>query len=282
VIVAGPRYGVAVTTSQADFGVIGGSGFYSLLEHSEAVAVTTPYGQPSAEVTVGTLAGHRVAFLPRHGVDHRFPPHRVPYRANLWALRSLGVRQVVTGSAVGSLEPALGPGALVLPDQILDRTWGRPHTYSDGETGVAHLSFSDPFCPAGRAAARRAAAATGLELTESGTLAVINGPRFSTRAESLDYRRSGASIIGMTAMPEAALARELAVCFTSLCLVTDHDAGVEVGHGVTHAEVLQTFAQNLPKLRELLVATLAELPAERSECGCADVFGDTKPPYQLP
>jgi 5'-methylthioadenosine phosphorylase len=273
---------VRVATSQAEIGVIGGSGFYSLLEQAETLRVDTPYGEPSGEVTVGSLAGRRVAFLPRHGVDHRFPPHRVPYRANLWALRSLGVRQVVTGSAVGSLLAELGPGALVLPDQILDRTWGRPHTYSDGERGVAHLSFSDPYCPVGRASAQRAAQAAGLPLTGSGTLAVINGPRFSTRAESLDYRRSGATIIGMTAMPEAALARELALCFTSLCLVTDHDAGVEVGHGVTHAEVLETFAANLPKLRELLVATLAELPADRGDCGCAGVFGDTTPPYQLP
>ncbi len=282
------RYRVRVATSastelRADIGVIGGSGFYSLLEQAETVRVDTPYGEPSGELTVGTLAGRRVAFLPRHGVDHRFPPHRVPYRANLWALRSVGVRQVVTGSAVGSLLPELGPGALVLPDQILDRTWGRPHTYSDGEAGVAHLSFSDPYCPVGRAGAQRAAEAAGLALTGTGTLAVINGPRFSTRAESVDYRRSGATIIGMTAMPEAALARELALCFTSLCLVTDHDSGVEVGTGVTHAEVLATFAANLPKLRELLVATLAELPAEQGgDCGCAAVFDDTTPPYQLP
>ncbi|MBV9823116.1 MAG: 5'-methylthioadenosine phosphorylase, partial [Actinobacteria bacterium] len=179
--------------------------------------------------------------------------------------------------------PELGPGALVLPDQIIDRTWGRPHTYSDADTGVAHLAFSDPYCPVGRSAARRAAADAGVELTGDGTLIVINGPRFSTRAESLDYRRSGATIIGMTGMPEAALARELALCFTSLCLVTDHDAGVEVGHGVTHAEVLETFAANLPKLRELLVATLAELPdGQDGGCGCAAVFGDTTPPYELP
>jgi 5'-methylthioadenosine phosphorylase len=267
---------------RAEIGVIGGSGFYSLLEDAEAVRVNTPYGEPSAEVTVGLLAGRSVAFLPRHGVDHRFPPHRVPYRANLWALRSLGVRQVVTGSAVGSLLEQLGPGALVLPDQILDRTWGRPHTYGDGENGVAHAPFSDPYCPVGRASAQRAAQAAALPLTGSGTLVVINGPRFSTRAESLDYRRSGATIIGMTGMPEAALARELALCFTSLCLVTDHDAGVEVGEGVTHAQVLETFAANLPNLRQLLVGTLAELPAEQGDCSCVQVFGDTALPYELP
>lgn len=271
-----------MTTAQAEFAVIGGSGFYSLLEDAEPVSVQTPYGPPSGDVMIATLAGRRVAFLPRHGADHRYPPHRVPYRANLWALRSLGARQVLTGSAVGSLKPELGPGELVLPDQILDRTWGRPHTYSDGDSGVAHLSFADPYCPHGRAAARRAAERTGLALSAPATLVVINGPRFSTRAESLDYQRSHASIIGMTGMPEAALARELALCFTSLCLVTDHDADVETGGGVTHAEVLATFAQNLPKLRELLVATLAELPAVQGDCGCADVHAGITPPYELP
>jgi 5'-methylthioadenosine phosphorylase len=271
-----------VTSDQAELGVIGGSGLYSLLEESTSVAVETPWGDPSGAVTVGTLAGRRVAFLARHGTDHRFPPHRVPYRANLWALRSLGVRQVLTASAVGSLKVELGAGEVVLPDQIIDRTWGRGHTFNDADNGVAHVSFADPYCASGRAAARRAAVATGTRITSDGTLVVINGPRFSTRAESLDYQRSGASIIGMTAMPEATLARELALCLTSLCLVTDHDAGVDVGHGVTHAAVLEAFAANLPKLRDLLVATLAELPAEQSDCGCASVYGDIKPPFELP
>ncbi|MGI8667679.1 MAG: S-methyl-5'-thioadenosine phosphorylase [Jatrophihabitans sp.] len=269
-------------STQAEFGVIGGSGFYSLLEQVERQAVPTPYGDPSAELTLGTVAGRRVAFLPRHGVDHRFPPHRVPYRANLYALRAVGVRQVVTGSAVGSLRPELGPGELVLPDQIIDRSWGRAHTYSDGERGVAHLSFADPYCPLGRAAAIRAAAAAGRRLTDTATLVVINGPRFSSRAESRDFQRTGAAIIGMTAMPEAALARELALCFTALCLVTDHDAGVEVGQGVTHTQVLQQFAENLPKMRQLLLATLAELPAEQGDCGCADVLDGIELPYELP
>ncbi|HEX2904990.1 MAG TPA: S-methyl-5'-thioadenosine phosphorylase [Jatrophihabitans sp.] len=266
----------------ADVGVIGGSGFYSLLDDPETVAVTTPYGDPSAELTIGMLAGRRVAFLPRHGTDHRFPPHRVPYRANLWALRSVGVRQIVAGSAVGGLKPELGPGTLVAPDQLIDRTWGRPHTYNDSDNGVAHLSFADPYCPTGRAAAGRAAAVTGIELVQTGTLVVINGPRFSTRAESREYQRSDAAVIGMTAMPEVALARELALCFTSLCLVTDLDAGVEAGQGVTHAEVLRMFAANLPRLRELLVATLAELPAEQGQCGCATALAGIDLPYQLP
>jgi len=262
-----------VTTAQAEFGVIGGSGFYSLLDDARTVPVDTPYGPPSDPLTLGVLGGRRVAFLPRHGADHRYPPHRVPYRANLWALASVGVRQVVGGSAVGSLTPGLGAGALVLPDQLLDRTWGRPHTYSDSDTGVAHLSFADPYCPTGRAAAVRAAARTGAEVTDGGTLVVINGPRFSTRAESRDYQRTGASIIGMTAMPEVALARELGLCFTSICLVTDLDAGVEAGHGVTHEEVLRTFAANLPRMRELLVATVAELPEQQTGCACGSAPG---------
>lgn len=271
-----------MTTAQADLGVIGGSGFYSLLSGAETVQVSTPWGEPSSDLTVGTVAGRRVAFLARHGTDHRFPPHRVPYRANLWALRSLGVRQLVTGSAVGSLTPALGPGELVLPDQIIDRTWGRPHTYNDSDTGVAHPSFADPYCPVGRAAAVRAAAESGTPLTDSATIVVINGPRFSSRAESADYQRTGASLIGMTTMPEAVLARELALCFTSLCLVTDHDAGVEAGEGVTHAEVLKTFAANLPRMRELLLATLEQLPAEQGDCPCSQALAGTELPYELP
>ncbi len=271
-----------VTDIHAEIGVIGGSGFYSLLDDAEHVTPETPWGPPSGELTVGTLAGRRVAFLPRHGADHRFPPHRVPYRANLWALRSLGVSQIVSASAVGSLVPDLGPGSIVVPDQILDRTWGRPHTYNDADNGVAHVSFSDPYFAAGRAAALRASATTAIPAVDGGTLVVINGPRFSTRAESRDYQRAGGTIIGMTAAPEASLAAELAMRFTGLCLVTDHDAGVEVGEGVTHAEVLAQFAANLPRLRDLLVATLAELEPVDSAAYQAELYGSSPAPFALP
>jgi 5'-methylthioadenosine phosphorylase len=250
-------------------GVIGGSGFYSLLDDAEQRDIATPYGQPSGAVTIGALAGRTVAFLPRHGADHRFAPHVVPYRANLWALRSAGVRQVVSLSAVGSLRAALPAGTLVVPDQLADRTHGRPHTYYDTGQGVRHASFADPYCPRGRAAAL----GTGLPATDGGTLVVVNGPRFSSRAESLEFQSHGWAVIGMTAMPEAALARELALCYTTLALVTDLDAGVEAGQGVTHDEVLAAFAANLPRLRELLVATLAALPAEQGDCPCG--AGDT-------
>lgn len=250
------------TQQRPSVGVIGGSGFYSLLEDAEPVLVRTPYGPTSGEISVGRLEGRSVAFLPRHGSDHRFAPHTVPYRANLWALRSVGVRQVLALSAVGSLRAELGPGSLVVPDQVVDRTYGRAHTLFDAADGVRHVSFADPYCPRGRAAALGGGAAT------EGTLVVINGPRFSTRAESRDYQSAGYSIIGMTGMPEASLARELGLCYTCLALVTDLDAGVEAGSGVTQAEVLAAFAANLPRLRGLLVATLRGLPFEQGNCDC--------------
>lgn len=249
-------------------GVIGGSGFYSLLDAPQERVVETPYGPTSDPITVGVLAGREVAFVPRHGADHRHPPHLVPYRANLWALRALGARQVVSLSAVGSLTTSLPTGTLVVPDQIADRTHGRAHTFYDGTSGVGHATFADPYCPRGRAAAAAAGTAHG-----GGTLVVVNGPRFSSRAESREFQAHGWSIIGMTAMPEAGLARELALCYTTLALVTDLDAGVEAGDGVTHAEVLATFAANLPRLRALLVATLEGLPAEQGDCPCAGLAG---------
>jgi 5'-methylthioadenosine phosphorylase len=246
-------------------GVIGGSGFYSLVADGEQRSVDTPYGPPSGPIALGSLGGRAVAFVPRHGADHRFAPHVVPYAANLWALRTLGVRQVVSLSAVGSLTTSLPTGTLIVPDQIADRTHGRLHTLYSGGSGVGHATFADPYCPRGRAAA-----VAGGDVQDGGTLVVVNGPRFSTRAESLEFQSHGWSIIGMTGMPEAGLARELALCYTTLALVTDLDAGVEAGSGVTHAEVLATFAANLPKLRDLLVATLQRLPTEQGDCTCGD------------
>jgi 5'-methylthioadenosine phosphorylase len=250
-------------------GVIGGSGFYSLLDDADQQHVETPYGPPSGAISVGQLAGRPVAFVPRHGADHRFAPHVVPYRANLWALRSLGATQVVSLSAVGSLRADCPAGTLVVPDQLADRTHGREHTYFGAGLGVGHAPFADPFCARGRAVA----VAAQPRPVDGGTLVVVNGPRFSTRAESVEYQRHGWSIIGMTAMPEAGLARELGLCYTTLALVTDLDAGVEAGQGVTHAEVLAAFARNLPQLRELLLATLAGLPAQQGDCSCRDGSG---------
>lgn len=250
----------------AAIGVIGGSGLYRLLEGARAVEVETPYGPPSDPVVVGEVGGRSVAFLPRHGADHRFPPHRIPYRANLWALRSLGVRQVLAPCAVGSLTPSLGPGALVVCDQLVDRTSGRAQTFYD--RGAVHVPFADPYCPRGRRAAVDASGVAGWAVQDGGTMVVVEGPRFSTRAESRWFAAQGWSVVNMTGHPEAVLARELALCFTSLALVTDLDAGVEGGGSVTQAEVFQVFRDNTDRLRSLLLDVVTALPAEQ-DCACA-------------
>jgi 5'-methylthioadenosine phosphorylase len=264
----------------ADIGVIGGSGFYEFLADAREVAVETPFGQPSETVLVGEVVGKRVAFIPRHGRDHRFPAHKIPYRANLWALRSLGVRRILAPSAVGSLTPAYGPGTLIVPDQVVDRTRGREQTYYD--VSAVHVPFADPYCPTGRARAIAAARQAEWEPAGSGTLVVIDGPRFSTRAESQWYAAQGWTLIGMTGHPEAVLARELAVCYTSLALVTDLDAGLEEGDGVTQAEVFEVFAKNMSRLRDLVGKIIESFPDEREDDLCAHALDGIKLPFDLP
>jgi len=266
--------------TRADIAVIGGSGFYSLLDEAEEVTVETPYGPPSDVITVGRIGSRSVAFIPRHGKDHRHPPHRIPYRANLWALRSLGVRQVLAPSAVGSLRQEYGPGTLVIPDQLVDRTSGRAQTYYE-EGGAVHVAFADPYCPSGRAAAVSVAQAEGWPTIDGGTLVVIEGPRFSTRAESRWFSAAGWSIVGMTGHPEAVLARELALCYTSLSLVTDHDAGVEAGEGVSQEEVFAFFAANIERMRTLVAKVVEALPETRP-CPCPHALDGIKLPFDLP
>jgi 5'-methylthioadenosine phosphorylase len=256
--------------------VIGGSGFYEFMDDPDWITVETPFGKPSSPVAVGTVAGRFVAFLPRHGRQHEFPPHRVNYRANIWALRSLGVRRILAPCAVGSLQPELGPGDVVVPDQLVDRTTGRVQTYMDD--AAVHVSFADPYCPALRAAVLAKTDAA----VDQGTLVVIEGPRFSTRAESRWYAREGWSIIGMTAHPEAVLARELAVCYATVALVTDRDAGVEGGESVSHVEVLEQFARNLDRLRDLLAVVIADLDADQVGCECAHALDGLTLPFELP
>jgi 5'-methylthioadenosine phosphorylase len=264
----------------ASIGVIGGTGFYEFIEAADEISIETPFGRPSDPLVIGKVADRRVAFIPRHGRDHRFPPHQIPYRANLWALRSVGVRQVLAPSAVGSLTPANGPGTLVVPDQVVDRTQNRPHTFYDAG-GAVHVQFADPYCPVGRSHAVAAARSTGWEPVADGTLVVIDGPRFSSRAESRWYAGQGWTIIGMTGQPEAALARELALCYTPISLVTDTDAGVEEGEGVTMDEVLRIFQNNVGRLREVLLRTITELPLDR-QCPCPHALDGLKLPLQLP
>ena len=204
-------------------GVIGGSGFYTFFgSDARSLSLDTPYGAPSAPITVGTVGDHEVAFLPRHGVNHEFSPHTVPYRANMWALRALGVRRIFGPCAVGSLTQELGPGAMVVPDQLVDRTTGRDDTYFD--SGGIHVGFADPYCPT-----LRAAAADLPGVVDGGTMVVVQGPRFSTRAESRWFANQGFSLVNMTGYPEAVLARELEMCYAAIALVTDLDAGIDTG-----------------------------------------------------
>lgn len=257
----------------AAIGVIGGSGFYSWLAEEAAFddvvehRVSTPFGDPSAVLTEATLDGRRIVFLPRHGAGHEYLPHTVPYRANLWALRSVGVRRILSASAVGGLQPDNGPGTVIIPDQLVDRTGGRAQTFFDRLPaghghGPIHVSLADPYCPQLRAAMTRSDAVDG------GTLVVIDGPRFSTRAESRWYTAQGWSVINMTGHPEAALARELQICYANACLVTDLDAGVSEGDGVTAAEVFAEFSRNLPTFAGLLLDAIRTIDVS-ADCSCA-------------
>ncbi|GAA6526404.1 S-methyl-5'-thioadenosine phosphorylase [Intrasporangium sp. DVR] len=270
----------------AEIGVIGGSGLYDFLDDYETVQVDTPFGRPSDPLVVGEVEGRSVAFLARHGTDHRFAPHRINYRANLWALRSVGVRQVLSPCAVGSLRPEYGPGTIVVPDQVVDRTWGRPQTVYEAEGEVVHVGFADPYCPNGRQVAVDAARVSALEVVSGGTLVVVNGPRFSSRAESLMHQQLGWDIVGMTTMPEAAIARELALCFTTIAMVTDLDAGVDGGESVTHEEVMRVFGQNVESLKGLLRDAIGQLPAheddESATCACRRSLDGIELPFTLP
>jgi 5'-methylthioadenosine phosphorylase len=266
-----------VTEARAGVAVIGGSGFYSFLHDPSETLVHTPYGAPSAPVTIGTIAGRQVAFLPRHGMRHEYPPHRVNYRANLWALHSLGVSRVIGPCAVGSLQPRVKPGDFVLLDQLVDRTWGRLDTFVDGPV-AGHVSFADPYCSElGKVVLSTAPAALSLDgvtVHDRGTVVVVQGPRFSTRAESDWYRSAGWEVIGMTQYPEAYLARELGMCYAGLALVTDYDTGLEGVEGiqpVTMEQVFKVLADNVERTRELLFAAIPAIP-ERRSCHCHEAL----------
>ncbi len=263
-------------SARAEIAVIGGSGFYEFLESPTWVSASTPYGAPSADIAVGQVAGRDVAFLPRHGRHHEFPPHRVNYRANLWALRSLGVRRVLGPCAVGSLRVDLGPGAVVVPDQLVDRTSGRIQTFMDA--GAGHVGFADPYCPA----LRSSLVASDPGIIDQATMVVVEGPRFSTRAESQWYAAQGWSLVNMTGHPEAVLARELALCYAAIALVTDRDAGISSDEAVNQAEVFAEFARNMDRLRDLLVDVIASVPPAREGCDCASALNGLTLPFELP
>jgi 5'-methylthioadenosine phosphorylase len=254
--------------AEARVGIIGGSGFYRIdgLTEAEELRIDTPFGEPSDVIVAGALEGQRVAFLARHGPGHRILPSELPSRANVYALKTLGVEIIIGVSAVGSLREEIEPLQLVVPDQLIDRTRGRPSTFF-GEGLVAHVAFGDPFCPDVRAALAGATRQTGAAAHEGGTYVAVEGPAFSTRAESNLYRSWGADVIGMTALPEAKLAREAEVCYAVLASVTDYDCWRDDGAHVTAEIIIANLTKNVAASQEALRAFLRDLPEDRG-CDC--------------
>jgi 5'-methylthioadenosine phosphorylase len=260
--------------AEAEIGVFGGSGFYSLLDDVEELEVETPYGKPSAPLTIGEIGGKRVAFLPRHGRAHELPPAQIPYRANVWAMREVGVRRLIGPCASGALQPELRLGEFVVCDQFVDRTSGRGDTFYEGEP-VTHVSAADPYCADLRRLLVETAHELGIPVRDGGTVVVIQGPRFSTRAESRWFQKMGWDMINMTAYPEGWLARELELCYANISMVTDHDVGVEGAEPVTHEAVLRVFDENNERLRELLFAVVPRI-GPQPEDSCANALRDAR------
>ena len=259
---------------EATIGVIGGSGLYEMegLTDVHAVEIDTPYGQPSDNIMVGSLAGTRVAFLPRHGRGHRVNPTSIPSRANIYALKTLGVRRLVSVSAVGSLKEEFAPLDLVVPDQIIDRTRQRASTFFD-EGVVAHVGFAEPFCPRASQVIAAAGQEQGIRVHAGGVMVVMEGPAFSTRAESFMYRSWGAGLIGMTALPEAKLAREAEMCYATMAWITDYDCWHESQETVTVEMVVQNLLQNVAASREMLRRVIPSLDTD-TECACNTALKD--------
>jgi len=262
-----------ITKSQgqlAEIGVFGGSGLYSFLENIKEIKVETPYGNPSDKLALGEIAGRKVVFLPRHGKQHHLPPHMINYRANIWAMKKIGVEHILAPCACGSLQADVKPGTFVICDQFVDRTKGRFDTFYDGPIPT-HISPADPYCPTLRQVAIKTAKDLDIPVKESGTVVTIQGPRFSTRSESKWFSSHGWEVINMTQYPEVVLARELEICYVNISLITDYDAGLEGVPGVepvTAEEVLRVFRENCNKVRDLLFKMISAIPSKR-DCECA-------------
>lgn len=268
-------FGLEPKEQRAEIGVFGGSGFYDLLEDAETVAVETPYGRPSAAVTLGSIAGRKVAFMPRHGADHSLPPHKINYRANVWAFKALGISWVVSPCAAGSLQKHVEPGDFVICDQYVDRTNGRADTFYDGPI-TTHVSAADPYSKTLSGLAFQAAKDCGIKAHDKGTIVVIQGPRFSTRAESKWYRDQGWEVINMTQYPEVHLVKELGMDPVNISLITDYDTGVEGIEPVSHAHVLKVFSENNAKLKKLLYRFIELMPTDPATSECRNVLASAR------
>ncbi|MSQ27581.1 MAG: S-methyl-5'-thioadenosine phosphorylase [Dehalococcoidia bacterium] len=261
--------------AQATIGIIGGSGLYQMdgMEGIEEVDVATPFGAPSDTITIGTLAGTPIAFLPRHGRGHRISPTEVPARANIFALKTLGVEWIISVSAVGSLREEIAPLDLVIPDQIIDRTKSRVNSFF-GHGIVAHVGFADPFCPVLSELLHQTASETRSRVHRGGTLMAMEGPLFSTRAESNLYRSWGASIIGMTALPEAKLAREAEICYATLACTTDYDCWHETEEDVTIELIIGNLLKNVATSKSIIRRIVDRIPQQRTGCLCPSALSN--------
>jgi 5'-methylthioadenosine phosphorylase len=258
--------------NRAEIGVFGGSGFYSLLENVREVKVDTPYGPPSDAVMLAEVAGRKVAFLPRHGRHHTIPPHGINYRANVWAMRSLGVQAIISPCAAGSLQQHVAPGSFVVSDQFVDRTNGRKDTFFDGPI-VTHVSPAETYDPTLRKIAIDTIRANGIECHETGTVVVIQGPRFSTKAESKWFHDAGWQVINMTQYPEAYLCREMGMAVVNIALITDYDSGVHAGaEAVTAHDVLEVFTRNAENIKKVVLEMIGKFPADLSGLGAREAL----------
>lgn len=264
-------------TKEETIGIIGGSGFYDLASGLKEIKVETPYGAASDKIALGKIAGRKVAFLPRHNKSHDIPPHLINYRANIWALKELGVERIITSHAVGSLQKDYKPGDFVILDQFIDRTKGRIDTFYDGSI-VTHISTAFPYCPQIRKLAIKKAKEMELKVHDSGTVVVIQGPRFSTAAESLWYTKMGWHAINMTEYPEIVLAREKGICYTAIGVVTDFDSGI-VAEGkvkpVSVEKIALVFKENMGRIRKLMLEIIKNWPAART-CSCKDILNGAR------
>lgn len=258
---------------QANIGIIGGSGFYDLASGLKEIKVETPYGPPSDKLVLGKIAGRKVAFLPRHSKTHDVPPHQINYRANIWALKSVGVSRIITSHAVGSLQKNIKPGDFVILDQFVDRTKGRVDTFYDGQLAT-HISTAFPYCPQLRNLAIKSAKEIKVPLHEKGTVVVIQGPRFSTAAESIWFTKMGWDVINMTEYPEIVLAKEKEMCYCAIAVATDYDSGLVAGgevEPVSVDEVVRMFQKNIAKAKKIILAMIRNWP-QRTTCDCQKVL----------
>lgn len=257
----------------ADIGVFGGSGFYEFLSDVKEFEMDTPYGKPSDTIAITTFEGEKIAFLPRHGKNHSLPPHMIPYRANIHAMKQLGVKKILAPTASGSLTADIKPGDFVICDQFVDRTSGRKDTFFDGPE-VKHITSAYPYCPYLRRIAVEAGNSLDINIHEKGTVVVIQGPRFSTVSESRWFSSMGWEVINMTQYPECYLAREAGICYVNISLITDYDAGLEGNDKitpVTEKEVLRVFEENNEKVKRMLFEMIKNTDPEYNECECNKV-----------